>query len=100
MNLVEPYCECPQCHMLGLHLMAEVTTQVTQEVKKWCEMVEVPSKYAWYDNRDEPAIELKPRYLMKVTNYYTESVVRECAFCSHKFSQEWKQWYEAEGDDW
>ena len=94
MNKVEPYCECPQCHVLGLHYMAKIHTDINIEVKRWCEIVEVPSNYVWYDDRDEPAIELKAKYFNKETKFYTEQVVRECFYCSHVFYQDWKEWYE------
>lgn len=93
MNVV-PVCECPKCHKLGLHYMAEVDTEVRVETKKWTELVEVPGSVMWYDEREKEPMELRVKYHFKETKFYTECVVRECWYCSHVFYQYWKEWYE------
>lgn len=88
---VAPVCECPKCHMLGLHLMADTRTKVVSRVVDWVTLVEVPT-VQWYDQRElKPVTELKTKHELRETRIEKTWVIRECFYCGHQFDQYWKE---------
>lgn len=87
---VAPVCECPGCHMLGLHLMPMEGTLVESKPGMKLHIEEVYMNTVWYDNRDsgpeKPMIRTTQEYTLVTTEI--RMLVRECAFCRHTWQQE------------
>lgn len=73
--MVVPDCQCPQCSYWGLHYMAETNVEAYPRI----------------------LIIKKPKGLLgqEIVYVKAEWVVRECLYCSHKFTQHWREW-----NDW
>ncbi len=83
-------CECPKCHMLGLHLMPFVATFTEEKPGVRVTIEELP-RVLWYDGRPD---DLSVKQAVRTHHEYTlvsveiDRIVRECVFCSHSWYQE------------
>lgn len=90
---IVPFCECPLCHMTGLHLMPRVRSYTDRQPGLKAHIEEIPITATWYDDREDTGSKpmVRTTWETSIIETYVHEIVRECAFCHHEWFEEWKR---------